>query len=121
MTDPQLGLGRLLYHPEGNRNYPVRATPRPAGAGIPPLPTRPWWTIDVFDQGSASSCTSQAEAGVLVTSPLRCHIPKAPDARSRTPNRTLGYCRDAAYRHAWYRHAQLLDPWPGDEDTAPRY
>lgn len=107
-------LGRHVVHDPRNRAYPVRAVL----ARLPGRP-RPWWRRGIFDQNVGgpwngwrpeSSCTVQATSGQLLTSPLR--------AQTRSAHPQLA---SAEFRWRVYRQAQTLDPWPGDEDTDPRY
>ncbi len=96
-------LGRNLYHDPRNRDYPIRellpreTTPK----------RRPWWRRGVYDQGSESSCTAQAAAGVLESSPnrqvYRGHLP---------------HYDEVPERFELYREAQRHDPWQGEE---PQY
>lgn len=70
-----------------------------------------WWTRDVYDQ-QGSSCTMQAAAGVMATSPFRLD----PQVRQN-----LQHWDTEQERHAGYLRAQRLDPWPGGEDHTPFY
>lgn len=94
-------LGRsIVNHDPANRAHRALGAVQPAGE-----PRRsPWNTVDVYDQGAESSCTAQAAVGVCRTQPNTTRF-----TRVRT-----GY-DEAAERHALYRAAQVVDPWPGED------
>ena len=112
-------LGRsLVEHDPKSRDYPLATV-------LDRLPTlkgpREWWRRDRFDQNQGgpwnghqpeSSCTFQAIAGLLVTSPAR---------KDRHVHARLRDLLDPGFRWKGYRTAQDLDPWAGDEETDPRY
>lgn len=95
-------LGRtIINHDPRNRAYPVRGA---VFAEEAPIVSKTWWRRGVFDQRSESSCTAQAAAGVVTSSPFRRNL-------ART---NLTSYDDAAERFELYREAQKLDPWPGE-------
>lgn len=95
-------LGRLLHHDVRNRAYPTRAVLFAADA---PLVNKIHWRRHVYNQGGESSCTSQAAAGVLATSPFRMML-------ART---NLTSYDEPPERFELYREAQRNDPWDGEE------
>lgn len=98
-------LGRHVVHDVRSRNFGVRAVLDEQAAMPEPVP---WWRRSVFDQGGESSCTFQAVAGMLDSSPYRL----VPHVR--------GFAADLhnpAFRYAGYRLAQRFDPWDGEEPT----
>lgn len=99
------GLGRsVVEHDPRSRDYPLRQILRDFPAST--RARRAWFRRDVFDQGSESSCTFQAAAGTLVTSPLRDKV---------RAHGSLPRLLDAAARFEGYREAQRRDPWDGEE------
>lgn len=76
-------------------------------AAIPARST-PWWRRGWYDQNGFSSCTFEATAGTLETSPFRLD----PHVR-----RHLAKLKDPAFRVEGYRVAQRNDPWDGEEPT----
>jgi hypothetical protein len=94
-------LGRnIVWHDPRNRAWAARGSVFAEDAEIV---DKTWWLRHTFDQGSESSCTMQAAAGVLHTSPLRLIL-----ARSNL----LAY-DSAEERYEGYRRAQNYDPWEG--------
>lgn len=92
-------LGRHLHHDPRNRDYPIRAL---LEASEPRQ--RPWWRRGIYNQGTESSCTAQAAAGVLETSPNRqAHRPSLP------------HYDETAERFDLYSEARRHDPWPGED------
>ncbi len=94
-------LGRHLHHDPRNRGYSIRELlPKRASRSVAP----PWWRRGVYDQ-QGSSCTMQAAAGVLASSPFRqAHRPALPSWDTESE------------RHAGYLRAQTeFDPWAGGE------
>lgn len=100
-------LGRIQHHDPRNRGFAALDQPN-----LPrqPIPGRPWFTRDIFDQ-IGSSCTAAAASGVLRTGPFRQFGMSALWANYDTEQE----------RFQLYRDAQQVDPWPGDEVTDPRY
>ncbi len=94
------GLGRHQWHDPANRLWPARALLRPQAAPRAPV----WWRRDVYDQGSESSCTAQAAAGLLASSPYRLAW-----------SGSLPSVDEPAERYQLYRAAQRVDPWDGEE------
>ena len=91
-------LGRnVVWHDPSNRRYPALT------AQARPRRRTTWHSVDTFDQGAESSCTAQAAVGVCRTQPNT-----VPFGRTRT------LYDDPGERHALYRAAQQVDPWPGD-------
>lgn len=99
-------MGRHIWHDPRNRNYPVRPLLRawPYRQTVPRL--RPWWRRGVYDQGLDPSCTAQAAAGVVVSSPNRMEHPARP---------LLDRIDEDEERYELYRAAQYVDPWPGTD------
>lgn len=97
-------LGRHIHHDPDNRAYPVRGV---LFAEDAPLRSKTWWRRGIFDQGHTSSCTAQAAAGVLKTSPFRIVLDRA---------NLTSYDEDSE-RIGLYYEAQLNDPWPGEEPS----
>lgn len=92
VQDPR--LGRLIEHDERNRQYPVRAL----FGDTPPKPRSYTWRVGTWiNQGNTSSCVGHAFAHELAARPVVVEGLDHPDAL------------------AFYRRAQKLDPWPGEE------
>lgn len=91
-------LGRAGVHHDP-RNFDFRALVKPPPKA--PTPYKAWATSTVFDQGSASSCTTQACIGMLRTSP---------NTRQFTD---WSKYNDDAERDALYQASKDYDPWPG--------
>src|SRR5215216_5037993 len=99
-------LGRIQHHDPRNRGFAALDQPN-----LPAQPAgRPWWTRDLYDQ-IGSSCTAAAATGVFRTGPFR---------RLAAGTVWANYDTEAE-RFQLYRDAQQVDPWDGDEDTAPYY
>ena len=93
-------LGRAgVHHDPRNRLFRALAVPPPRAL----VPNTLWWSRDVYDQGSESSCTAQAAVGLLRTG---VHYRRGFTDWSRFD--------DPDERHRLYRRAQTVDPWEGD-------
>lgn len=92
-------LGRHVHHDPRNRDH--RALVTPPVKSVREFPT--WASRTVFDQGSESSCTAQASAGLLFTAPFA----------SQARQDRLRFDQPAE-RLDLYREAQKVDPWPGE-------
>lgn len=100
LPNPEGRFGRHVWHDPRNREFPARGVLFAADA---PLLTKSWWRRGVYDQGHTSSCTAQAAAGLVETSPFRqAHRPTLPLYDSHEE------------RYALYREAQKHDPWEGE-------
>lgn len=96
-------LGRHVVHDVRSRAFGVRAVLEDTTQHAEPVP---WWRRSVFDQGGESSCTFQAVAGMLDSSPYRL----VPFVRT-----SAAKIADPAFRYQGYRRAQGFDPWEGEE------
>lgn len=104
VPDGPYPLGRHVWHDPRNRGYPIRAKLPPKGDITPR--NRPWWRRGVYNQGGEGSCTAQAAAGVVETSPFRLSAPQ---------RGALPAYDDYDERSDLYREAQRHDPWPGED------
>lgn len=97
-------LGRHREHDPRSKEYPVREViPRRAPRG-----SVLWWRRSRYDQNGNSSCTFEATAGTLDTSPFRLD----PHVKLHLPKLQV-----AKYRVDGYRIAQRNDAWDGEEPT----
>lgn len=92
-------LGRIQHHDPLNKEHRALVQPPPRSS----VPNVSWYTRDVYDQGSTSSCTAQAATGLLKTSPFR---------KDFTEWASLDTHEE---RQALYREAQKVDPWDGED------
>jgi hypothetical protein len=94
-------LGRFVEHDERSRDHRAAKAPKRVGYKDT-MHTR---RVPAFNQGNTSSCTFQAGAGVVLTSPFRQDLTRA-EYRA---------CRNPQYRLDGYKLATTLDEFEGEE------